>query len=478
MSLNLPGYRVELVDGGLVVNVSEITSDLVLLIGFSAAGQDSADQYAFQQPYKLNTIDAAEQYWGSASDGSTLTRGIYEAIGGGATEVWSFNLGQWGTATYTNALTGLTYPLFTDLGSGDTVYDRYVLNTDNMYKALDYVYDLLRDFNADILWPVDAFAFDSVTVSGRDTNFAYQLANACYRMTSENNECRGAIAVEPATSGTLSVVRAYIGTAPTVDALGAITANGTGLLGETWQNGAVGETVLPGFYASNFAEDSAYYGLPPVSVSEIDTDRRGKRVDIGKHLDIVAFEPQYTNAAFSADDVTSYYGTGVGAYVGLVSTLAPQSAPTNKSLSGVSQLRYNLSRTQLTGLINARYITAKSTSRGVTIVDGVSAAREGSDYARVQTDRIVLAISKMIRVAVEPYYGEPSSKQMEAALNTTVDGVLKKFVKTQALKGYVFKIQHSATDDVIGRMVIYLTLAPTPEVREISVVIDLTNRNL
>jgi len=473
MSLNLPGYRVELVDGGLVVNVSEVTSDLVLLIGFSATGQDSADAYAFQTPLKINTLDAAEEVWGSASDGSTLTRGIYEALGGGATEVWSFNLGQWGTAQYHDALSDVYYDLFTANGDGT-----YSVNDDNMYKALDYVYDLLRDFNADILWPIDVNAFDEVTVSGRTTCFAYQLANACYRMTSENNECRGAIAVEPATSGTMAIVRTYIGTSPTTNFEGTITANGTGLLGEVWQAGAVDETVRPGFYASTFDEDSAYYGLPPVSVSEIKTDRRGKRVDIGKHLDIVAYEPRYTNAAYSADDIDQYYGTGVGAYVGLVSTLAPQSAPTNKVLAGIgSALRYNLSRSQLTDMINARYITAKATSRGVCVVDGVSAARTTSDYARVQTDRIVLAISKMIRVAVEPYYGEPMSKQMEAALSTTVDGVLKKFVKNQALKGYVFKIQHSATDDVIGRMVIYLTLAPTPETREISVVIDLTNQN-
>jgi hypothetical protein len=202
-------------------------------------------------------------------------------------------------------------------------------------------------------------------------------------------------------------------------------------------------------------------------------DRKGNRVDIGKYVSILADEPTFANEAFGLEDIHSYNGLGASVYAGLVSTLVPHSAPTNKPLAGISGLRYQKSIHQLDQLTGARYVTFRTTNRGTLVTDAPTAARSTSDYNRLQTMRIVNAVMKMVRLIADPYIGEPNSAASENALNSAVDKQLKKFVQQGALRQYDFKIITSDTDRVLGNMNINLTLVPEFEIRKINVVVVL-----
>lgn len=503
-SVNLPVFETELVDGGLAVASNQSASDLVVAIGFAAAGTSRGESNGLSQyPYqnvRITKPSEADYLYGNASDGSSVTKAVHELIGGGANRVAVFNLGKWGEAQYTDPQSLVTYDLFTADGSGG-----YILDDDNYYRALNYAYALLKDYlAADIVFPADAYAFtelgvDATDVSGRPTNFAYQLAHACYEMSTQNNEVDGVINVEPAVSGTLAGVSQYIGTEP-VRAKDPITGeyyvvtDGTGLLGEPYMVGAAsgtpGYAVLPGFFEGNFAVDAAEYGLPPLAVSEILEDRDGYAVDIGKYISIVAEEPIYSNGAYANIGVGTYtVGTDLGtavplktggatAYAGLVAALPPHSAPTNKGISGVTGLRYRKSLRQLdlldggtpnSGEIEGpavRYITFKIANNAVTVTDAPTAALPSSSFARLSTHRIIKAIAKVTRDIATPFIGEPNSDAMRAALNTALEKAYRKMVGT-AISSFNFEVVASDLDKTLGTMRINLTVVPNLETRKI-----------
>lgn len=495
---NLPVFETELVDGGLVVNTSNIIGDIVVVIGFAAAGQSSADLY-IGQPIRIAKGDEADFVYGLTSAGATISRGIYEVLDGGATSIFAMNLGQWGTAVFTDDATGATTPVFFPQNPDGT----YTINRAVYYLALQKAYDLLKNFNADIVYPADAFAFDVVGVSGsavipnmnaianstvsgaivRVTNFAYQLATNLFDMSSQNNEAIGVINVSGAPSATLSAVASYIGTNPVFNPAGsthvgivnfpAILTNGTGLLGAPFMVGASGtpwDGVIPGFFETNFnPETSLSYGYPPQHPAELLTDRKGNPVDIGKYISVLAEEPTFSNGSSSVN----YNGYGAGVYAGLVSQLVPQSAPTNKVVPSIAGLRYNKSLAQLDNLTGARYVTFRQSIQGIKVTDAPTAARSTSDYNRLSTVRIVNACLKMVRQAAEPFIGESSSDAMKNALNTAVQKLLNTFVAQGALKQFTFTIQQSASDAVLGNLTIFLTLVPAFEVRKIRAVVVL-----
>jgi len=504
--VNLPVLETELVDGGLAVTVSQSSSDLVVAIGFAAAGTsrgetNGLDQY-LNQPVRITKPSEADYLYGYASDGSSLSKAIHELIGGGANRVSAFNLGKWGAATYVDPVTQVSYNVFDAVGDGT-----FTINTDNYYRALGYAYELLKDYTpADILYPADALAFTTVgvggtDVSGRPTNFSYQLAHACYESSTQNNEVDGIINVAPASSGTLGVVATYIGIEP-VHAFpddptnDFILTSGTGLLGEPFMvgttSGTPGSAVLPGFFEANFATSAAEYGLPPLAEAELLEDRDGYLVDIGKYISIVAEEPVYSNGAFANLGIGTYtVGTvaglntgGAAAYAGLVSTLAPHSAPTNKQISGVSGLRYRKSLRQLDLLdggtplgdategANVKYVTFKTTNDAITVTDAPTAALPSSSFARLQTHRIIKAVAKITRDIATPFIGEPNNDQMKAALSTALEKAYRKMVGT-ALTSFDFEVSASSLDKTLGTLRIYLTVVPCFEVRKIKFVVNM-----
>ncbi len=474
-SSNLPVVQEELVDGGLQVNTTEVVGDAIYAIGFAEAGKSSADQYAFT-PLLMKRGDFAQYVYGTGypsipasgivASGATVTKAIYELADGGGNNVYAFSLGQWGSATFTDYRDGITYPLF----SGNAIIK------ENYYKCLDNVYELVKmaPTPPDVIYPVDARAFDEVTIiQNRPSNFAWQLARACYDISTQNHDCVGMISAGENPDASLKGVQTWVGTAPTYDLVtGAVTVNGTGLLGQQYMAGSTGKpgsAISPGFFMSNFTPDSPSYGYPPMSAAEVLKDRMGNYVDIGTYISIIAFEVTDNNASY--DD--NYTINGAPIYAGLTSVLDPQNAPTGKTMPGIVGLRYGYSLAQLDKLTAARYVTARKTNRGIVVTDAPTAGRPSSDYNRLQVRRIVNAVMKMTRQICDPYIGQANSQEMQQALKTALQKQYQAFVSKGALRKFDFSISASDTERVLGKLSIYLTLVPEFELRTINVVVNL-----
>jgi hypothetical protein len=199
-------------------------------------------------------------------------------------------------------------------------------------------------------------------------------------------------------------------------------------------------------------------------------DDNGNPIDIGNSIGVVA-GPDFV---FEHQELGNYYANGTAAMAGLISTLEPESAPTNKRVKGVKGLRYTLSPNQLGKLTDNQYLTARSKyGKGVVITDGVTAALPDSDYARISTMRITNAAVATVREEADPYVGEPNELEYRNALATAIQSGLDQMKGDGALRDFEFSIHSSLQDQVLGKSLIELTLVPAFEMREITIVVSL-----
>jgi hypothetical protein len=157
--------------------------------------------------------------------------------------------------------------------------------------------------------------------------------------------------------------------------------------------------------------------------------------------------------------------------MGFASALAPNSAPTNKTLSGV-RLPFRLSLAKVDAL-SAKYVMAQLKPKGVVVSDAPTAARTESDYRRFTTVMIVKATLDAIRNVAEPFLGEGMSSGKRAALATAVESVCGKLQKAGYLTRYEYQLISTAQDAVLGKLTIELTLVPAFELRQITVTVSL-----
>jgi len=78
---------------------------------------------------------------------------------------------------------------------------------------------------------------DDTVYEYNEANFAWQLANFCYNLSKNDNNCIGTIGVRPFRSTALKDLANWAGTLPEYDANGAVSTNGTGLAGNRWMAG-------------------------------------------------------------------------------------------------------------------------------------------------------------------------------------------------------------------------------------------------
>lgn len=76
-----------------------------------------------------------------------------------------------------------------------------------------------------------------VTYEYTEANFAWQLANYCFNLTQNDNDCTGTIGVRPFRSTALKDIADWAGYLPEKDASGIVTTNGAGLAGNKWMAG-------------------------------------------------------------------------------------------------------------------------------------------------------------------------------------------------------------------------------------------------
>jgi hypothetical protein len=252
-----------------------------------------------------------------------------------------------------------------------------------------------------------------------------------------------------------------------------ITENGTGLLGNKWMAGRKGNSVtgLPGHIVAGI-DGLAYGGFIGTDSSWPDgaqqEDRNEHLIDIGKYISVVGAQGILANVT----NPTSYAASCAGLYGGFVASLAPNSAPTNKVISGV-RLPFRISVSKLDDLAGLGYVMLQQKTKGIVVSDAPTASRPDSDYQRLSTVRIVKATIDAIRNVSEPFLGEPITGARLAALETAINQALVKLQKLEYLQRFQALVSSTPTQQVQGQADVELILVPAFELRQITVYVSL-----
>ena len=297
----------------------------------------------------------------------------------------------------------------------------------------------------------DSYAYHEV-------NFAYQLANFCHNLSVNENFALGCIGTKLPQSGLPSDLSTWIGNLPTLDINGAVTSNGTGLLGNKFMSGTTGMASGFWFTESGYLDEATN---KDVMVTP----------DIGKYLSVVITPVTFYNAVDSTG--YGYIGNGAALYAGFVAMLPVNQAPTNKILKGVA-LPYSITKTKSDILSGAKYITFINKDQGVTIVDGPTAATSSSDYQRLSTIRIVMQYVERARSLLNPYLGNSSSGISRASMQTAIEELGAKMIDEGSLQDHRPLISATPQQQVQGEATLEVVLVPAFELRRIRLVIGLS----
>ena len=310
-----------------------------------------------------------------------------------------------------------------------------------------------------------------------EVNFAYQLANFCFDSTENNVAMTGVIGVLPPTGAAGTQLNQWVGTLPTVTTNTAgdivITKNGTGLLGNKFMSGRLGNgsTGLPSHTVKSVA-GLADGGFIATKNGYLDgtqkKDANDHLVDIGKYLSVVATYPALSNSWRS----TAYIASGAATYAGFFANLDAQSAPTNKVIS-VSGLPYVLNNLRLNDLTGQRYVTFRTKTKGNVVTDAPTAARPDSDYQRLTTFRIVKTVLDAVREEADPFIGEAGTASARAALETALERRLNDLKSLGLLKRHAVSVTATPQQEFQGDATVSLELVPAFELRQITVITSL-----
>ena len=196
----------------------------------------------------------------------------------------------------------------------------------------------------------------------------------------------------------------------------------------------------------------------------------GGKEDLGKFISLTVGD-----LVFSDTRIGIYSDTGAAAYAGLISTLPPHSATTNKSIKNARGLRYVLYPSQLNELTGNRYITFRERAgAGIVVTDGVTCASPYTDFQRLSTLRIANSVINVTRQVTEPFIGEAMTATKREALNTAVDSGLRRLYEAGAVQQYDFVTYYESQQDMVeGALTIAIAIVPAFEIRKIRLKLSL-----
>lgn len=143
---------------------------------------------------------------------------------------------------------------------------------------------------------------------------------------------------------------------------------------------------------------------------------------------------------------------------GLLSTLSPQSSPTNKSLVSVGRLTQRFSYSDRISLVNSRIFTLEQ-RQGVRVVRGLTTDTGG--FRQVTTRRIVDFAKAGIRKVSNPFIGRLNNERVRAALQGAIDGFLTTMLIDEQLTRYDLEVTATRRDEIEGRAIVNALLQPT-----------------
>jgi phage tail sheath protein FI len=149
---------------------------------------------------------------------------------------------------------------------------------------------------------------------------------------------------------------------------------------------------------------------------------------------------------------------GAAAVAGLISTLTPQSSPTNKVLPGVTQLSQRFSYGETRDLLNGNVCVLEQ-RQGTRVVRGLTT--EGAAFKQITTRRITDFAKQGIRMASQPFIGRLNNQRVRKALYSAIDGFLTTMLQDEALTGYKLQVTATRQDEINGRAIVNATIQPT-----------------
>lgn len=497
----LPGVTVTTNDGGLRVR-RPVSGTRVMLLGTTTNTGLSVNQPVVVTNVGL-AMSALKNADGSESE---LSLALADAINGGAQLVEVMKI---------ETANGLDY----------TGY-----STESRFLALSGAYDQLVATDTDVIVPVGAYAEDPIgnVFAWADTggyaqgvwnggayaskSFLNQLAQFCYDQTVEHNTTVGVIGVKsPLLAPTESSARQHftgvVGELPQPEATGHtinfygdtgsffgtpsrtaledwisyLTSSSTGSTNSVWKNFLSGSNTA---YANSYLQSSS--GFQAVNSAGVGAvDELGNKVDLGAYVSVIAAPVRSLGADVrklatewnASGSNISFNSDGAAAYAGMISSLAPHRGTTNKPLPGIVSAR-RLSRSQATNLTNSRLVTMLERQRGFVVAKGQTGAYHvddftKSDFTQLTTVRIVHAAIDQIRLAAEPYLGEPVNSATQNAMREAIEGGLRAMQLSGALNRFDFALISTPNQLVLGNMSIDVTLVPAFELLSVSVSVKL-----
>ncbi|UOE58087.1 phage tail sheath protein [Cytobacillus oceanisediminis] len=272
------------------------------------------------------------------------------------------------------------------------------------------------------------------------------------------------------------------------------TAVGLGLAGAAVYKKTPNGLIAKGSFAQTVADYCATKTLMKESVvgyigvkSPVDTkvstirkyvdDLMKLDTEISPYLQVVGIE----TGVIMPGTNTVHYVNGATHYAALVSSLRPESAPTNKAVKGVKAIRFDYSLRQLSKLTSKKIVTFRiKDGNQLVVTDAVTTApsiniagkvRE-SDFARLSTLRITQLAITVVREAVDPFIGESNEIPQYNALNTAIKSALEKLREAGAITGYNFTIQNVSAR--LDRATVRLSIIPAFELRRVDIEVTLT----
>jgi hypothetical protein len=331
-----------------------------------------------------------------------------------------------------------------------------------------YFWDVTGSGVADI-YPSVGASSSTTRISGealvagdfREVNFAHQLAQACFVISSNEYNVTGVIGVSLPKSVSTKDTAIWVGKEPVRDSEGEIIADGSGLLGNKHMVGRISYSA--GFYATSSGNLA---GAGASASGEVIKDRGQTPIDIGRFLSVYTYPQTFFNPA----DETGfgYIANGSAYYAGLVSSLIPQSAPTNKVASGAGSL-VKLPKIKLDSLSKYHYVGLRQKNRVFRISDAPTAAQAGSDFVRLSTVRVVDRVIDIIREVAEPYIGEPNNAQARLSLETNLRQRLLQEQKNNLVSRFEISVTATAKQRIEGDADVELVIVPPFEMKKIRV---------
>ena len=183
---------------------------------------------------------------------------------------------------------------------------------------------------------------------------------------------------------------------------------------------------------------------------------------IGRCVSVVfAQYPVYTGNGYA------YVSSGASGYAGMLSTLDADTSSTNQTIDiGTDSLMLNLSNYQLTKLNTAGIVCFRKIGDVIKVIDGITQDENDSPYRRLSTIKIMNAIAKLLREAIQPFIGKTRSDETMNSLETAIKSVLNK-VTGVLITNYSYSISSETDDNYLGIVRIKYAITPAYEIKQV-----------